>query len=72
MAKTTITTKKGAAPKAVAKPVAAVKPIKEPLNKSGLLAHIVEASGVAVKDVRAVLTALEGAVAGSVNKKGAG
>lgn len=72
MAKTTNTTKKGAAPKAAAKPAAAPKPIKEPLNKSGLLAHLVEASGVAAKDVRAVLAALEGAVAGSVSKKGAG
>jgi nucleoid DNA-binding protein len=36
------------------------------------VAHIVEASGVLAKDVRAVLAALEGAVAGSVHKKGAG
>ncbi|EIL89745.1 DNA-binding protein [Rhodanobacter sp. Root480] len=71
MAKTTNKTK-GAAPKAVAKPAAAPKPIKEPLNKSGLLAHLVESSGVAAKDVRAVLAALEGAVTASVNKKGAG
>jgi len=51
---------------------AAPKPIKEALSKSGLVAHIVEASGVLAKDVRAVLAALEGAVAGSVHKKGAG
>jgi nucleoid DNA-binding protein len=51
---------------------AAPKPIKEVLNKSSLVAHIVEASGVVAKDVRAVLAALEGAVAGSVHKKGAG
>ena len=51
---------------------AAPKPIKETLSKSGLVAHIVEASGVLAKDVRAVLAALEGAVAGSVHKKGAG
>ncbi len=50
----------------------APKPIKDALNKSGLVAHIVDASGVAAKDVRAVLSALEGAVAGSVHKKGAG
>lgn len=50
----------------------AQKPIKEALNKTGLVAHIADASGVAPKDVRAVLAALEGAVAGSVHKKGAG
>jgi len=57
--------------KAAAKPAAA-KPIKEALSKSGLQAHIAEATGVASKDVRAVLAALEGAVAASVSKKGAG
>lgn len=59
------------APKAKAAS-AAPKPIKEVLNKSGLVAHIAEASGVVAKDVRAVLAALEGAVTGSVHKKGAG
>jgi nucleoid DNA-binding protein len=63
--------KKSAAPKAAAKP-AAPKPIKEGLTKSGLVAHIADTSGVAPRDVRAVLASLEGAVAGSVNKKGAG
>jgi nucleoid DNA-binding protein len=62
---------KKAAPKAAAKP-AAPKPIKEALGKSGLVAHIADAAGVAAKDVRAVLAALEGAVAGSVSKKGVG
>jgi nucleoid DNA-binding protein len=62
---------KKATPAAASKPVAH-KPIKEVLSKSGLVAHITEASGVAAKDVRAVLAALEGAVAGSVHKKGAG
>ena len=42
------------------------------MNKTGLVAHISESSGVVPKDVRAVLSALEGAVAGSVHKKGAG
>lgn len=59
------------APKAKAASTAP-KPIKEVLNKSSLVAHIAEASGVIAKDVRAVLAALEGAVAGSVHKKGAG
>jgi nucleoid DNA-binding protein len=54
------------------KTAAAVKPIKDALSKSGLVAHIAEGTGVAGKDVRAVLGALEGAVAGSISKKGAG
>ena len=68
-------TKKVAAKKAPAKAAAkpaAQKPIKEALSKSGLVAHLSENSGVAARDVRAVLASLEGAVAGSINKKGAG
>jgi nucleoid DNA-binding protein len=65
--------KKKAAPKkaAAAKP-AAVKPIKEVMGKSGLVAHLSESTGVAARDVRAVLASLETAVHASVNKKGAG
>lgn len=65
---------KKAAPKkaATAAKPAAPKPIKEALSKSGLVAHIAESTGLAPKDVRSVFTALEGAVHGSVNKKGAG
>ena len=70
MAKKKATTKK-AAPKKAAKP-AAPKAIKEPLTKSGLVAHIANATDVAAKDIRAVLGALEGAIQGSLNKKGAG
>ncbi|WP_266172094.1 HU family DNA-binding protein [Dyella subtropica] len=70
MAKTQKAAKKTTA-KAAAKPVAP-KPIKDALSKSGLVAHITEASGVVAKDVRAVLAALEHAVAGSIHKKGAG
>jgi len=69
------TAKKAAPVKAAAKAKAAPaaqKPIKDVLNKTTLVAHIAEASGVVPKDVRAVLAALEGAVAGSVHKKGAG
>ena len=65
------TAAKKAAPKAAAKS-AAPKPIKEVLGKSGLVAHISENTGVAPRDVRAVLASLEGAVHGSVSKKGAG
>lgn len=58
--------------KAVKAAAPAQKPIKEALTKSGLVAHIAETSGVVARDVRSVLSALEGAVAASVNKKGAG
>jgi len=63
--------KKKAAPKAAAKP-AAPKAIKETLSKSGLVSHIADVSGVISRDVKAVMAALESAVAGSVSKKGAG
>ncbi len=70
MATKTTAKAKPAAKKAT--PPVAHKPIKEALGKSGLVAHIAEMSGVLAKDVRAVLAALEGAVHGSVHKKGAG
>ena len=63
--------KKAAPKKAAAKP-AAQKPIKEALSKSGLVAHIADTTGVAAKDVRAVMASLEGAVHASISKKGAG
>ena len=63
---------KKATKKAAPKKAAAPKAIKEVLNRSGLVAHISDASGVAARDVRAVMTALEGAVHASVSKKGAG
>jgi nucleoid DNA-binding protein len=65
-------TKKAAPAKESATTAVAPKPIKEALTKSGLVAHIAEVSEVAAKDVRAVLAALEGAIQGSVSKKGAG
>ena len=67
-------TKKAAAKKAPAKAAkpAANKPIKEALSKSGLVAHLSEATGVIARDVRNVLAALEGAVAASLSKKGVG
>ena len=71
MSKTKKAATKKAPAKAAAKP-GVLKPIKEALSKSGLVAHLAEASGVLTKDVRAVMAALEGAVAASVNKKGAG
>ena len=60
-----------AAKKAPAK-AGPAKPIKTALSKSGLVANLCEATNVAARDVRAVLAALESAVAGSVSKKGAG
>ncbi len=64
--------KKAAPAKKSVSPAPGPKPIKEALTKSGLVAHIAEMSDVAPKDVRAVLTALEGAIHGSVSKKGIG
>ncbi len=51
---------------------AAVKPIKDAMSKSALIANISESSGLASRDVKAVMDALERAVAGSLHKKGAG
>jgi nucleoid DNA-binding protein len=65
-------TKKAAPVKKIASKGSSPKPIKEAMTKSGLIAHIAEASDVAAKDVRAVLAALEGAMHGSISKKGAG
>ncbi|ANY15302.1 HU family DNA-binding protein [Bordetella pseudohinzii] len=66
--------KKAAATKPAVKKTAtaAVRPIKEALNKSQLVAHLVENTGVEAKSVKAVLAGLEAAVLGSVDKKGAG
>lgn len=76
------TTKAAKAPRAAAKPAKAtkaaqpaagtMKPIKESLNKTGLVNHLAQASGVEPKSVKAILSALEGTVLASVNKKGAG
>ena len=65
--------KKTAAP--AAKPVAAaaaLKPIKTAFNKTTLVAHLAEQSGVEPKATKAVLAALEAAILGSVHKKGSG
>ena len=50
----------------------AMKPIKDALSKSALVAHLAEFTGVAAKDVRNVIAALENTVHASVSKKGAG
>lgn len=49
-----------------------VKPVKEALSKTALLSHIAEQTGVEAKSVKAVLAALDAAILGSVNKRGAG
>jgi nucleoid DNA-binding protein len=46
--------------------------IKHTLNKSQLIAHLVEQSGLESKSVKAVLSHLETTVLASVNKKGIG
>jgi len=53
--------------KTVATPV-----IKEALNKSQLIAHLVAQSGVEAKSVKAVLASLETTALGSVHKRGVG
>jgi hypothetical protein len=50
----------------------APKAIKEVMGKSALVAYLSDTSGVAPKDVRAVMAALESASTGSIGKKGAG
>ena len=63
--------KKAPAAKVAAAP-AAVKPIKTAFNKTTLVAHLAEQSGVEPKAAKAVLAALEAAILGSVHKKGSG
>lgn len=60
--------KKAAAPASTA----AIKPIKAAFNKTTLVAHLAEQSGVEPKATKAVLAALEAAILGSVHKKGSG
>jgi len=66
------TAKKSTKTKAAAKPAGAIKPIKDALGKSALIAHLAERASVEPKQVKAVLAALEHTVLGSVHKNGAG
>jgi nucleoid DNA-binding protein len=67
------TANKAVAPKAAApKTVTAPKPIKTAFNKTSLLAHLAEQTGVEPKAVKAVIAALEATVLASVHKKGLG
>lgn len=47
-----------------------MKPIKETMSKSALIAHLAAQSGVENKGVKAVLSALEGTIAASLHKNG--
>ena len=71
-AKKTTKTAPAAKKAVVAKPVATIKPIKTVFNKTTLMAHLVEQSGVEPKAAKAMLAALESAILGSVHKKGSG
>ena len=60
------------AAKAAAPAAAAQKPIKTAFNKTGLIAHLAESSGVEAKAVKAVVASLEATMLASVHKKGLG
>ena len=53
------------------KKTAPVKPIKDAMSRTDLARHVSEQSGVSLKETKAVLAALEGAMLGHVHKKGA-
>lgn len=74
VAKKAVPAKKAAAVKPAVKKTApaAGRVIKQALNKTQLLAHLAEHSGVELKSVKAVLASLEASVLGSINKKGSG
>jgi len=59
--------KAAAAPAAVAQ-----KPIKTVFNKTALIAHLAQTSGVEAKAVKAVVASLEATMLASVHKKGLG
>jgi hypothetical protein len=65
-------TVKAAAPAKAPAKAAASKPVKTAFNKSGLIAHVAEVSGVEPKATKAVIAALEATVLSSVSKKGLG
>jgi len=64
--------KKAAAKKVAVKASGAASPIKDTFTKASLAAHLAERSSVEPKSVKAVLSALEDTILGSVHKKGAG
>lgn len=64
--------KKSAAKKVAVKASGAPAPIKDTFTKASLAAHLAERSAVEPKSVKAVLSALEDTILGTVHKKGAG
>lgn len=69
---TKTTAKKNTKAKAAPKAAPTIKPIKDALTKSALIAYLAEQASVEAKQVKAVLAALEHTVLGAVHKKGAG
>ena len=69
-AKPAAAVKKAAAPAKAA--AAAPKPIKTAFNKTSLIAHLAEQTGVEPKAVKAVVATLEATMLASVHKKGLG
>lgn len=69
MAKTA--TKSASKRSAPAKAAAAMRPLKEVLSKSALIAHLSEHSGVERKGVKSVLETLESTITASLHKNGA-
>ena len=70
------TTKKPAKPAKTSKTAApkvtpSIKPVKDALTRTSLTALLAEQTGVDATSVKAVLAALDGAILGSVHKKGA-
>ena len=63
---------KTAAKKVAVKASGAASPIKDTFTKASLAAHLAERSAIEPKSVKAVLSALEDTILGSVHKKGAG
>jgi nucleoid DNA-binding protein len=64
------TAKKSASKTAAPAVPASVKPLKEVLSKSALVAHLSTHSGIPPKGVKAVLGALEATIAAALSKKG--
>ena len=71
-AKTAVVAKKAAKVEVPLKAAAAPKPIKTAFNKTSLLAHLAQETGVDAKTVKAVITGLEATMLASVHKKGLG
>lgn len=69
---TKTTASKAKPAKASPKSTPAIKPIRDALTKSALIAHLAEHASVEARHVKAVLAALENTVLGAVHKKGAG